>query len=109
MEKERIQKRCQNKETNKAIYKLKFDEKGVYDIEMLLLLKKEIIDRLPIKCYIGVPMPKTQEIESPVNITPNIFKPQRNSIIPKFCSYCGTKIKIGSQFCSNCGTKIKSI
>ncbi len=96
------------KETNKAIYKLKFDEKGVYDLEVILKWKKEIIDRLPIKCYIGVPMPTTQDVEIPVKMTPNDSMLQGNPSNPSFCSYCGRKIETRAKFCPNCGNVLKS-
>lgn len=86
-------------EINNAIYKLKFEEEGRYIVEFNLLRRKEIINKLQVEFFVGVPLPQIKNTKKPIETKLNVPAADNNN----FCSHCGIKMEESFQFCPNCG------
>lgn len=92
------------RETRTAHYKIKSDYTGIYDLEAILIRKGVVINRIPIKFYVGIPMPSIEVERNPSNIELYANAVHLNDNPLTFCPYCGTAVEKGTKFCEYCGS-----
>ena len=94
------------RETRTAYYRIKSKYTGIYNLESILIRKRDIIDRIPIEFYVGIPLPSNEVERKPSTNAPYTITVQLSDSQLLFCPNCGKEFERDTKICENCGTII---